>query len=220
MKFPKTVALLLLLAPAVLFFLWIGQSMSTPILNGWLGWPWLVLPWWCNVLTFGAFAAGHSLLAGRLRRIWYLVVTDLSVVVVMGFWAPSGSELWRLPVSVATGKTIALILTGIYLAIHCWIIRYLGFQNFLGIGNGSVVLCDRGPYRYIRHPQNLNLILFIALAPSMTIDRLLFLAMCGIYLLVAIPREEARLVRTVPGYAEYRQRTILLMKPPCPAKQR
>ena len=74
----------------------------------------------------------------------------------------------------------------------------------LGVGNWEFK--TTGPYGWVRHPIYLGWFLIVFAVPSMTMTRLLFAVISGIYILIAIPLEERSLKRASRGsYDAYTQ---------------
>jgi protein-S-isoprenylcysteine O-methyltransferase Ste14 len=68
-------------------------------------------------------------------------------------------------------------------------------------------LADRGPYRLVRHPLYLAILLLLWAVPVMTNTRLLFAVLNTVYVVVAIPFEERDLRRSFGAeYERYAQR--------------
>lgn len=64
-----------------------------------------------------------------------------------------------------------------------------------------------GPYALVRHPVYVSLVLLLGGTTTMTGDRLLFASLALLYIVVAIPFEEAGLARAFgPQYDAYRHR--------------
>jgi len=65
-----------------------------------------------------------------------------------------------------------------------------------------------GPYGWVRHPIYLGWFLLVFTVPLMTMTRLVFALVSGIYILIAIPLEERSLLRTSGGTYEHYRRQI------------
>ena len=75
------------------------------------------------------------------------------------------------------------------------------------LGVGSWEFKTEGPYGWVRHPIYLGWFLLVFAVPTMTLTRLAFAAISGVYLLLAIPLEERSLRRASAGaYEDYMRR--------------
>ncbi len=190
-----------------------------------------------QVLVFDAFLCllfftQHSLMARkpireRLARFlplqysgaFYAVASGIAVLVLVVFWQEAAYTL------VSPQGFIRLILRAIFvLAIAgvAWTIWALGiFVNFRlqpmvndlrGKQSESILITDRGPYRWIRHPLYLSSLLMIWSYPDLTLDRLLFNFLFTVWVIVAILLEERGLVATFgESYRNYQRRVPMLI---------
>ena len=163
---------------------------------GYLGWWWLQLPdapdahLWpavlLDTLLFSAFAAHHSVLArpfarrvveralsaDLVRPVYVWVASILQFAVCVG-WQPVGRTLYHavgLP-AVGTGMLQAAGLAVGVLAVRRISVRELGG---LVPTRASDTLEATGPYRLVRHPIYLAVVLLLFGTAHMTGDRLLF----------------------------------------------
>ena len=75
-----------------------------------------------------------------------------------------------------------------------------------------VLITDRGPYRWVRHPLYLSSLLMIWSYPDLTLDRLLFNLMFTVWVIVAIILEERGLVETFgETYRSYQRKVPMLI---------
>jgi methanethiol S-methyltransferase len=169
-----------------------------------------------DVLLFTAFALHHSLLARdgvkawltqalpvRLLRSVYVWTASLLFAATMLYWQAIGHVAYRAP------GWLALLLyavQGAGLALIVSAARSIDSLELAGIHSTTTDrLVVRGPYRLVRHPLYLGWILLVWAAPLMTGDRLLFAVLSSAYLLIAMPWEEASMVRTLgDDYERYR----------------
>lgn len=183
---------------------------ATPF-QGWL-------PLAFDVVLFGAFAAHHSvfardwaktalesLLPAPLLRSVYVWTASLLLLVVCANWRPIGGEAYRL-----TGA--GWMLLTLVQVTGAWIgFRSLATIDFLELAGTRrprtpPMLQRNGPYRLVRHPMHLGLVLLVFGAPHMTGDRLAFAVATALYLIVAIRWEERGLERSFgDAYARYRR---------------
>jgi methyltransferase len=109
-----------------------------------------------------------------------------------------------LPVEVATGATLLFLIAQV---LRFWALRTLGSYWNISVlttdGFAPRFVAD-GPYRFIRHPNYLVVIVEIATLPLVggaVWTSILFSALNGIVLYRRIPLEESHLFR-IPGYRE------------------
>jgi methanethiol S-methyltransferase len=194
-----------------------------------LGWWWLRLGtveahgvrWraavWDTAL-FSGFALHHSLLARRfaaqvvarlvtdeLVRSVYVWMASLLLVMTCVLWRPLGGVVYE-----ATGvaSILLMMMQALGAVVGLLTIRRMDVGELAGLRSPDRTddLQQRGPYRLVRHPLYLGWVLFFFGTTYMTGDRLLFAAVSTAYLLVAMPFEEAGLVRQFGSrYLEYRQ---------------
>lgn len=164
---------------------------------------------------FKSFLA--RILAPRLERSCYVAASGLVLLVLVWTWQPLGGEpLWNLPTAFeAVAFTGALSL--------CALIAWLQPLGFFGLmeASGPERLLIIGPYRWVRHPQMLALLLFLWGHAQMPMDLLVASGGLSLYLMVAVPLEERGLIaRFGDGYRAYRRRVPALLpwhKPTAPA---
>lgn len=174
-----------------------------------------VLP---DVGLFSLFALHHSLLArpgakARVARLLpptlvrsaYVWLASLLLMAMCAFWQPVGRELYR-----TTGILAAALLlvqaTGVIISVLA--IRRISVKELGGLADPRPTdgLEFAGPYGLVRHPLYLGWVLIFFAAPHMTGDRLLFAGISTLYLVLAIPLEEAGLAAQFgESYATYRR---------------
>ena len=190
-----------------------------------------------QVLIFDAFLcllffAQHSLMARMPIRQWlkrflpsqyigafYAVTSGIAVLALVVFWQETANTL-------ASAQGLSrLFMRGIFvLAIAgvAWTIWALGlFVNFRlqpmvddlrSKQSESILVTDRGPYRWIRHPLYLSSLLMIWSYPDLTLDRLMFNLSFTIWVIVAVILEERGLVATFgDSYRNYQREVPLLI---------
>ena len=200
--------------PSLLFFFWTLQGCRLPLLlpmqpvemSG---------PGWAtvnNMVLFALFGLLHSVLADwGINRVVYNVIAGVTAMLVVLLWQPMAGSLWQVGSErfawwFGAGQFV------LWLALHGWIIAQMGLRSFLGFEEPERRLVTTGPYAYCRHPMHANILLSLLVTPAMTVDRLTMLLAVMIYLLAAIPVEEARL-ESMYGvtWRNYRRRTALLI---------
>lgn len=165
-----------------------------------------------NAFLFCTFGIVHSVLAEiGVNRLVYLIVAGVTSLAVIAFWVPALGTLWQVG-----GKELSwwfgTVQFLVWLAIHNWIIATGGWAEFLGIREMEKRLITSGPYALCRHPMHANILFSLLLTPHMTADRLTMLTAVGLYLLAAIPIEEARLQESFGlEWRSYKAQTPLLI---------
>jgi len=193
---------------------------------GYLGWWWWRLPLapeaplWpatlLDTLLFSAFALHHSVLARpfakrvvervfapHLVRSSYVWVASLLLIGLCVVWQPVGHSLYRATGVAALGLGL-LQLAGAALGVLT--VRRINLRELGGLDTPQAVgaLAATGPYRLVRHPLYLAVVLLLAGSAQMTGNRLLFAALATFYIVIAIPFEEAGLEAQFGArYAEY-----------------
>jgi protein-S-isoprenylcysteine O-methyltransferase Ste14 len=173
---------------------------------------------WYDAALFGIFALHHSLFAhapakravarvvpNELMRSTYVWAASALLIIVCVAWRPVGGELFR-DTGPAAAAHAAVQLAGIWLIAQS--VRGLDPLELAGIRRETrpTKLQITGPYRIVRHPLYLGWMLAVFGAAHMTGDRFAFAAISSIYLVAAIPYEEASLVQTFGGeYGSYRR---------------
>jgi hypothetical protein len=180
-----------------------------------------------NVTLFTAFALHHSVFARARVRQWlapivpperersaYVWIASLLFILVCAAWAPvpgtaweaTGLARWVLRIVQAAGLWLTIRSATI---LDIWELAGLRPLRPLrpeawGLGPGPAEFKTRGPYGWIRHPIYAGWFLFVFSASPMTMTRLVFAIVSGVYLLIAIPLEE-RTIRaaTAGAYDRY-----------------
>lgn len=159
-----------------------------------------------------------------LERSVYVYVASALFIGVCAFWQPVPGVAWQLG-GIAAIPLYALQLWGIWLSlrsaaiIDIWElagVKQASTPNFQRptsngespatweLGVGSWKFKTNGPYGWVRHPIYSGWFLIVFAATPMTMTRLVFAVISGIYVLIAIPFEERSLRRTAgAAYAEY-----------------
>ena len=250
----KPVRILLLLAnfalgivPSLLFFVWIERNMTLPIIPLSFGWPWVDLTevaigWQLGwnlglVLVFGVI---HSFLAQektqrkletvlppQALRTFFMIVTGVSVLILMGCWQSTGRILWALPFPVRVNYAISILLFwGIFSSVLLVMkqhdsLEFLGFRQIYEPKtafekktylSGIAKLSKTGFYAFVRHPIYFLTGLAVFITPVMSLDRLFFLFANGLYLIAALPWEEKKLIALFGSeYEAYRKEVPALI---------
>jgi methanethiol S-methyltransferase len=159
-----------------------------------------------DVLAFSGFALHHSVFArdsvkrvvarmvpDRLTRSVYVWIASALFIIVCAFWRRVGGDIYHVEGPAAVANAVVQLLGVLMIA---WSVRGLDPLELAGIhpatkGGGLQIT---GPYHWVRHPLYLGWALAVFGTAHMTGDRLAFAAITTVYLVLAIPFEEASLV--------------------------
>jgi hypothetical protein len=172
-----------------------------------------------DIAIFSAFALHHSIFArdgakralarvvpDALLRSTYVWIASLLLIIVCVLWRPIGGTVYHVEGATAIAS-VAVQLLGVYLIAQS--VAGLDPLELAGIHgpvqNGGLQIT--GPYRLVRHPLYLGWALALFAHPHMTDDRLAFALISTIYLILAIPLEEAALIASFgDAYRRYQTR--------------
>ena len=186
------------------------------------------LQWSINIALFLLFALPHSLLSrgsGRrfLNRISspeaerpiYVLISGLTLCALAFAWQSGGELIWNHEGALLLS---ARILQALGLLLASWAALVSGGGHLLGLPQLKAL--EKGtsapsqefvalpPYRWVRQPINLGILMFMAGAPEATADRLFLFAGTAIWILLCAPYEERDSEITFgSAYLEYRSRT-------------
>jgi protein-S-isoprenylcysteine O-methyltransferase Ste14 len=177
-----------------------------------------------NGLVFSLFALHHSLFARTRIKRWlaryvpeanqralYVWMASGLLILTMWAWRPIGHHVYSVP---AWARPLLLALQGMGLLAVALAARVIDPLELAGLRAPRATLEVRGPYRWVRHPIYLGVLLIVWAPTEMTGDRLWFAMLTTVYLLVAIPLEERSMQRAVgPPYDAYRARVRWRMLP-------
>ncbi|KAA3613390.1 MAG: hypothetical protein DWQ01_02370 [Planctomycetota bacterium] len=206
--------------PLAAFLLWSGPLLAGIGLLAWLrlliGVPLPVDPqvnWSGLGLDFALlmlFAIPHSLLARGFGRRWlnhplgpagerplYVFITGLSLCALTWLWETSGPVLWN---HAGVLKILGYSIQVVGIALAFWAAAVLGGGYLLGLPQiralrkgtqpASAELVALPPFRWIRHPISLGLLLAMLGMQEATLDRLLMLLIWVPWVLFSAPFEE------------------------------
>src|SRR5512143_2432383 len=138
----------------------------------------------------------------------------ISILALLAALVLNALGLGEFPIWVAW-VGVVLALCGLFM--RTWANRVLGrfYTRVLQAAEGPQII-QQGPYRVIRHPGYLGMIL-VWLGVAAATGNWIVTAIVMVVILVAyyyrIESEETMLVSTLPGYAEYRSKTWKLIPP-------
>jgi protein-S-isoprenylcysteine O-methyltransferase Ste14 len=152
---------------------------------------------WCYLRRGPAVATSRSVTA--------------HLAAIAATWVPFALPLLHGARPGAVQQAIADGVMAAGMAWAVWSLHFLG-RNVSVLAQAREVV-DTGPYRWVRHPLYTGEIVssfgLVLTANSLTAAAL-WLAVCGLQVYRAV-REEQVLLRALPGYAGYRDRTAALL---------
>ena len=167
------------------------------------------------------FACQHSGMArqavkqrlGSLGRSIYVATSGLVVGALTLMWQPiPGEPIWHGPLWIAVISLLAAVGIGGFCSCFDHATFFGLTQAWTGQAEMPGQLCTDGPYRYVRHPLMLGLLVAIWAQPIMPRELLMMNAGMTCYVLVAIRLEERDLARQFGAeYEAYRRRVPMLI---------
>ena len=187
---------------------------------------------WLDACLCLAFFVQHSVMIRRSFRQWlarflprefdpafFAIASGLVLIALIAFWQESSYTVAKAPGFLSWVLRVVYFLS---LAGFFWGMRALGvfdpfgvipLRNYLrGRQSSSVPFVVRGPYRWVRHPLYLFLILMIWSYPDLTADRLLFNVLWTLWMVVGTVLEERDLVASFgDAYRTYQREVPMLI---------
>lgn len=204
---------------------WLRLLAGVPLpLDGGVQWRGLAL----NLLLLLLFLVPHSLLArGAGRRLLnrpfgpsgerplYVLVAGATLSLMVLAWTTTGPVLWDheglLKLAARALQAIGLLLAS-WATLLTGLGRMLGLPHLRALENGNQPpgpeFIALPPYRWLRQPTNLGILLLLIGMPEGTPDRLLLGLVLAAWLLISAPFEERDNEPTFgKAYLQYRHRT-------------
>jgi protein-S-isoprenylcysteine O-methyltransferase Ste14 len=202
--------------------------------------PWKILVLYMDtraVLAFDlclsmAFFAQHSGMIRQSFQAWFgriapeyfhgatfSIASGICLYCVIVFWQTSELTLVTASGTLRTGMRAMFLaaLGGIIwsnLVLHSFDIfglRAIRCQ-LRGMAQPAAAFTERGPYRWVRHPQYFCILVMIWSQPDLTADRLLFNVLWSTWITVGTILEERDLTATIgQQYQEYQSRVPMLI---------
>lgn len=193
-----------------------------------------------NILLISFFGLVHSVMARpAFKRQWariipeaaeratYVLQSSVLLAVIMLFWQPIPDVIWSVE-GIAERAVLAVFFAGWGLIVVA--IFALDHFEFTGLRQawhhleGTAMPVSRFrtplPYRIVRHPLQLGIVLVVFSVPEMTGGGLVFAGSMLAYILIGLHFEERALLREFgEDYADYRRRVPMLV-PRLPARPR
>jgi protein-S-isoprenylcysteine O-methyltransferase Ste14 len=185
-----------------------------------------MLPWGINFGWQLLFAVQHSGMARQsfkqwltrwipasLQRSLYIAISSILLAALTLGWQPlPGEPIWHGPLWIA----VISLLAGLGTGLCCGWFDHTAFfglrQAWTGNASASSPLRIVGPYRFVRHPLMLGLLIVIWAQPIMPPELMMMNIGWTVYILIAIRLEERDLVREYgAAYEEYRRKVPALI---------
>ena len=215
-------------ASLILFAVFLGGRWPQVVRLRWPDGPALLLD---GLLSLAFFLQHSGMVRRRLRSrmanvvpplyhgALYSVVSGLALTLLVVVWQPTGTHLLNLqgPLRWAAHGCSLLAIAG-----FAWGLYALRSFDFFGLAPiraqlrgrpaPSPAFVVRGPYRWVRHPLYLCVLVLIWARPDLTADRLLFDVLFTIWICVGAALEEADLVADFgDAYRDYRRKVPMLI---------
>ena len=161
-----------------------------------------------NVVLFTIFALHHSIMARTGAKAWlmrvvppdlersvYVWIASVLFLAVCWMWQPLPGFVWTTS-GLLFRMLVAVQMIGVALTLHA--ANIVGVWELAGVRQPDhtkpMVFTASGPFAIVRHPIYFGWVLIVFATPVMTTSRLVFAVTSTIYLIAAIPWEEASLV--------------------------
>jgi protein-S-isoprenylcysteine O-methyltransferase Ste14 len=202
--------------------------LSAGTLRWWEGWVYVAL-YLVSVAIFAVFMLrlnpgaiaerGRAAAAGGWKQWDRIIGLVVTVIYFIGVLAVAGLDErfgWTAPMALAT-QLVAFVVYAAGAALFGWsMITNSFFSTVVRIQDDrGQVVCDRGPYRFVRHPGYVGFILQSLTAPVMlgSLWALIPGALSAILLVVRTALEDRTLQQELGGYADYARRVRYRLLP-------
>ena len=149
---------------------------------------------------------------------FYSISSGTILLILIILWQDSHLYIFNWQDSI---RALFRIIFFSSIGLFVWSCVAIGSFDFFGVGSilanmkGSktsvIPLIVRGPYRWVRHPLYLAMLLLIWSCPGVSIDRLLFNILWTVWIVVATRLEERDLVDGFgEGYLDYQRKVPML----------
>jgi len=163
-----------------------------------------------NALWLGIFAISHSVMARpgfkaawtkiipeSIERSTYVLVTNITLILIFTQWHPMNDVIW------STSGMVATILNGLFwfgwllVLLSTFMINHFDlfglrqvWLRFKETDYSNLSFTTAFAYRFVRHPLLLGFIIAFWAAPEMSMGHLIFAIATTVYMLIAIQLEE------------------------------
>jgi protein-S-isoprenylcysteine O-methyltransferase Ste14 len=146
----------------------------------------------------------------QIERSTYVLAASIVLVLLFVKWEPMPELIWHIEQPLARAVLHGLFWLGWITVIVSSVLtghwQFAGLKQALGGRDEHPGLRIAGPYRWVRHPMMIGLLLGFWATPEMSRGHLLFASANLLYVLVAVRWEERDLTRQLgPEYTRYRE---------------
>ena len=187
-----------------------------------------------NALLMGIFAIQHSVMARPAFKKWwigiigksaerstYVLLSSLALLLLYWQWVPVKTVIWSVEPGMWTQVVSGIYLLGtLIVLLSTFMINHFDlfglkqvYENMIGKRPGDASFTTRYLYQLVRHPIMLGFLIMFWAAPTMTLGRLFFAAVCSLYIYIAVKFFEERDLKKVFGktYKEYQKNVPMLI---------
>lgn len=185
-----------------------------------------------NVSLLGLFAVQHSVMARPFFKDWltrfippsaerstYTLASTVILIALYWLWQPMGGVVWEVHNEIGRALLYGGLFFGFMLVVvTSFLINHFDlfglrqvWLHFRGRPYTPVKFSTPGPYKLVRHPLYVGWLFTFWCTPTMTAAHLFFALVTSAYIFVGIFLEERDLQVAHPEYADYRNRTPMLV---------
>ncbi len=161
-----------------------------------------------------------TILDSRYQGATYTITSGIALAIVVVFWQRSEASLVVLEGLPRHILTVCTILAVFVFALSAYSLRSfdpLGIDpiraHLRGVDHQPGPFVVRGPYRWVRHPLYICVIVLFWAEPSVTLDRLLFNVLWTVWIYVGTLLEERDLIREFGDVYRQYQKTVPMLIP-------
>lgn len=197
---------------------------------------WQVSGMQIDILLILLFGLQHSLMARKsfkekwkrlippeLERSVYVLFSGFFLFLIATMWVPVWPILYDLRGT--PGGYVLIGGAGLGTLVMLWSLLHTDALDLVGLRTLILLMQEKkekapvftatGPYRYVRHPLYLGMLLMFGSTPALTPDHLIFFLCMTLYILVGISFEERDLSRVFGGeYDSYKEQVPMLIPVP------
>ncbi len=186
-----------------------------------------------NISLMTLFGLQHSIMArlwfkdfltklipSVMERSTYVLLSGVVMFVMSYFWQNIEEIAWQIEHPAARAGVTAFQMSGwgllVLAASQVNPLELMGLQqvyfHFIGKPEPDAEFTEKFPYRLVRHPIQLGVIIGIWAAPTMSMSHLLLSASMTLYIFIGLYFEEKELVKLFgETYREYQRRVPLVL---------
>lgn len=160
-----------------------------------------------------------SIIPAPAERSTYVLASSLALMFLFWQWQPLGGTVWSMGsgpargamyVGYAAGWMLVLVSTFLINHFDLFGLRQV-WRELRSRPQAKLPFTVPFLYRVVRHPLYVGWLCVFWFTPDMTLTHLLFAAVTTAYILMAIPLEEADLMKEHPEYASYRKQVPMII---------